>query len=107
MFAVFYRWTIKREQLAAFIEAWTAATLSFRAIGALGSRLHRSDEDDGPAEVSLYAYAEWPSRKAWEDARELTPVDPAVATVMREATISFEMTPLTPIADLLIRSVGD
>lgn len=103
MFAVLYRWTIKRESFDAFIAAWSSATESYRSIGALGSRLHRSDEQNSPSEVSLYAYAEWPSRDAWESARQLTPVPTDVAAAMRNATVSFEMTPLTVLSDLLDR----
>ena len=95
-----YRWKVKTELEARFIDAWSAATVAYRTIGALGSRLHRAD--DG----SLYAYAEWPSRNAWEDARGRSPIDEATGAVMREATLEFEMLPLEPLADLLARTDG-
>ena len=99
-FAVLYRWKVKPDLEARFIDAWSAATVAYRTIGALGSRLHRAD--DG----SLYAYAEWPCRKAWEDGRGASPVDDVTGAVMRDATLEFEMLPLEPLADLLARTSG-
>jgi heme-degrading monooxygenase HmoA len=96
-FAVLYRWKVNPDLEPQFVEAWATATAAFRAVGALGSRLHRSDSGD------LYAYAEWPSRSAWEEARAGSPVDAATAATMRRATLEFEMVPLDPIADLLVR----
>ena len=61
MFAVMYRWRLKPGTESEFVAAWADRT---RAIleteGGLGSRLHRAD--DG----SIVAYAQWPSRAAWE-----------------------------------------
>ena len=100
-FAVLYRWRIKAGAEDDFIRAWSVATTAFRTIGALGSRLHRTDDGE------FIAYAEWPSREAWEAARGSSPVDAGTAETMRNATLSFEMLPLEPIADLLARSVSD
>ena len=96
-FAVLYRWKVNPEVEPQFIEAWATATAAFRAVGALGSRLHRSDSGD------LYAYAEWPSRSAWENAKRESPVDAVTAATMRQATLEFQMVPLEPVADLLAR----
>jgi quinol monooxygenase YgiN len=66
MFVVLYRWKVKPEHEAEFIEAWshlTAEILSRQ--GSLGSRLHRSD--DG----LFVAYAQWPSREVWERSKEV------------------------------------
>jgi hypothetical protein len=99
-FAVLYRWKIRPEAAGAFVDAWVTATAAYKTIGALGSRLHRSAEGD------FYAYAEWPSREAWEHAGTQSPVDAATAAVMREATLEFEARPLSIEADLLTRSTS-
>jgi heme-degrading monooxygenase HmoA len=96
-FSVLYRWRVKPELEQEFIRAWSVATDAFKTVGALGSRLHRTDDGE------LVAYAEWPSRETWETARGASPVDAQTGAVMREATVSFEMLPLTPVADLLLR----
>jgi hypothetical protein len=96
-FAVLYRWKVTPDLESQFVEAWATATAAFRTVGALGSRLHRSDSGD------LYAYAEWPSRGAWEKAKTESPVDAVTAATMRKATLEFEMVTLDPIADLLVR----
>ncbi len=48
--------------------------------GALGSRLHRAE--DG----SWVAYAQWPTKDAWEQSRKLGSLNPSAAAVMKEAT---------------------
>jgi heme-degrading monooxygenase HmoA len=97
-FAVLYRWKVRPDAEEAFIAAWRVATGAFTAIGALGSRLHRGDDGD------LYAYAEWPSREAWETAKMCSPVDGATAALMRDSTLEFEAKPLDVEVDLLMRS---
>ena len=90
-----YTWTIAPDLEDDFVQAWSVATLAYRTIGGLGSRLHRSDDGE------FIAYAEWPSREVWQAAGEQSPVDEATSTTMRAATRSFSMRPLVPIADLL------
>jgi hypothetical protein len=97
-FAVLYRWKVHPSREHAFIEAWSTATLAYRSIGALGSRLHRAENGD------LLAYAEWPSREAWENANACAPIDAGTATTMRQATLEFEATLLEISVDLLVRS---
>jgi heme-degrading monooxygenase HmoA len=97
-FAVLYRWRVRPDAEEDFIAAWRLATEAFTTIGALGSRLHRGDDGD------LYAYAEWPSREAWEHAGTRSPVDRATAELMRDSTLEFEAKPLDVEADLLTRS---
>lgn len=96
-FAVLYRWTVAPGTEEDFIRAWSEATAAYRSIGALGSRLHRAD--DG----ALYAYAEWPSREAWQAAGKESPVPAAVGAVMKASTVTFEMIPLPIVTDLLAR----
>jgi len=99
-FAVVYRWKVRPDGHAEFVAAWREATRAFRTIGALGSRLHRSDSGD------FYAYAEWPSREMWQNAQSRLPVDATTAAVMRDATLEFEAWPLEIEADMLARSTG-
>ena len=99
-FAVLYRWKVRPEAAAEFVAAWREATVAFRTIGALGSRLHRGDDGD------FYAYAEWPSRETWESAKTRSPVGSETAAVMRDATLEFEARPLEIEADLLARTTG-
>ena len=54
MFIVLYRWKIKPEKEAQFINAWSEVTDYYREnFDSLGSRLHRGN--DG----IFYAYAQW------------------------------------------------
>ena len=63
MLIILYRWRIKPEKEAQFIEAWSEITAHFREnYGSLGSRLHRGD--DG----IFYAYAQWKSAEQRENA---------------------------------------
>lgn len=97
-FAVIYRWRIRSGMEDQFQLAWETATRSFiDERNALGSRLHKAD--DG----SWIAYAQWPTRQAWERSRELGPSDPDAAALMAEAIEeSFEPTLLHPVKDYLI-----
>lgn len=53
---------------ARFIACWSAMTDYFKAeAGALGSRLHRSE--DG----TYYAYAQWPSEAVYNASRDIEP----------------------------------
>lgn len=97
-FAVIYRWRIRDGQELAFRQAWERGTeCLMRRCGALGSRLHRCE--DG----SWMAYAQWPSREAWERATPLEALDSdcwdrlSKSVAERDAPIL-----LTPVADYLV-----
>ena len=97
-FAVIYRWRLRRGMEKQFQEAWakTTKTIKEERLG-LGSRLHR--DDDG----YWVAYAQWPSRRAWEQSRELGPADPEVSALMTAAVEeSFAPVVLEPVVDLLV-----
>ena len=98
-FAVIYRWRVRRGMEKQFQEAWAAVTETFMAERrALGSRLHRD------ADGCWVAYAQWPSRRAWEQSRELGPADPKVSAAMAAAIEeSFAPVLLDPVQDLLVR----
>lgn len=72
MYCAVYRFTMLDVPNAEnrFITAWTGITDFFKTeAGALGSRLHRGN--DG----AFYAYAQWPDKKTYEAAREVTPTE--------------------------------
>ena len=80
MFVAVYRWRVKPGREAEFRAAWVAVTeATYRTYGSLGSRLHRD------AEGGWVAYAQWPSRAAWEAAWKAgKPADPAATATMRD-----------------------
>ena len=73
MYCVAYKFTLlsnNSETRRQFIEVWSGLTTFFReSCGALGSRLHYSD--DG----SFYAYAQWPLKSVMEASRDMTPTE--------------------------------
>jgi quinol monooxygenase YgiN len=79
-FAVLYQWQIRPGKIRQFCDAWAVITEGLkRDHGALGSRLHRSEQG------TWMAYAEWPDRKAWESAGEAPPVNPEALKQLQEA----------------------
>lgn len=80
-----------------FQQAWEAVTKSLMAEReALGSRLHRAE--DG----TWIAYAQWPTKSAWERSRQLGPLEPMVSAAMREATAeSLDPILMIPVCDHL------
>jgi len=97
-FAVIYRWRLQPGLESQFVAAWERATHAIKAQrGGLGSRLHKLD--DG----SWLAYAQWPTRADWEQARAAPAPDPEASALMR-AAISESEPPLflEPVADLLL-----
>jgi quinol monooxygenase YgiN/catechol 2,3-dioxygenase-like lactoylglutathione lyase family enzyme len=70
MFCVIYQWQVKPEREQDFRDTWRKLTEAiFAQHGALGSRLHKSD--DG----SWIAYAQWPNRDCWENHAETLGVE--------------------------------
>lgn len=96
-FIVIYRWRLHPGKEAQFREAWERMTpILMRERGALGSRLHRAE--DG----TWLAYAQWPSKDAWEKSRATGPIDAEASRLMREAEVeSHPPLLLTPVADYL------
>lgn len=107
MFVAIYHWRVKPGREAAFRAAWIAVTeATYRTYGSLGSRLHR--DTDG----AWVAYAQWPSRDAWEAAwKRGEPADPAATAAMRDcveadsAGVQYEPTMSLEVADDLLRAV--
>lgn len=60
-FAVVYQWRIKAGMGAEFRAAWEDLTAWMeQRYGALGARLHRTDNGN------FVAYTQWPDQRAWE-----------------------------------------
>jgi len=79
-FIVLYRWKLHAGQEQSFVAAWSRVTQLLKAKrGALGSRLHQGS--DG----IWYAYAQWPTAEAREQAFALGSADPQASAAMREA----------------------
>ena len=96
-FCVLYRFRVEPARTDDFVRAWSALTEQIAAqFGGLGSRLHR--QEDG----LWAAYAQWPSRAAWERASALPSPDPEASAVMREVIVE-RLPPVLPdvVADLL------
>lgn len=101
MFAILYRWRIKPEKEAQFIDAWSKITAYYREnFDSLGSRLHRGG--DG----IFYAYAQWKSAEQREEAFAGSP-DLEVRAKMREAVEeSFPEVRLEILSDYLIQKIN-
>ena len=96
--AVIYRWRIRSGMEERFQQAWEVVTKSLtEEREALGSRLHRAEDD------TWIAYAQWPTKSAWERSRELGSLDPVATAAMREATEEFfEPVLMRPVCDHLL-----
>ena len=80
MFIALYRWKLKSGKEDQFREAWSQVTVAIREkSGSLGSRLHRSE--DG----TWVAYAQWPSKEAWQMDHPLDKAAAAARQRMKEA----------------------
>ena len=98
MLVFFYRWRVKPEKEAQFIEAWSEITAYYREnFDSLGSRLHRGT--DG----IFYAYAQWKSAAQRENAFRAAPKSEA-GNKMREAIDeSLPEVRLEIVSDYLVR----
>ncbi|HEY8562659.1 MAG TPA: antibiotic biosynthesis monooxygenase [Pyrinomonadaceae bacterium] len=97
MFVILYRWRVKSEKEAEFVEAWSEITAYYREnFDSLGSRLHRGE--DGV----FYAYAQWKTAAQRENAF-LNSSKIEAAKKMREAVAeSFDEVRLEILADYLV-----
>lgn len=97
---VIYRWKLRPGLEAQFVAAWKRGTqLIMQHRGALGSRLHKSE--DG----TWYAYAQWPSKEHWRAHQAAAPLDSEISRLMLEAEeVEFPPVCLTPAADFLLCS---
>ena len=96
-FCVIYRWKLVPGKEEQFRQGWEAMTVELREnAGALGSRLHRSDEG------TWVAYAQWPSREAWEKAAvETAAADKGMQQMVEAIAQRSDPEFLDPVADLL------
>lgn len=95
-FAALYRWKLKPGKEQQFIDAWSTATKALRGLGSFGSRLHK-----GPDDI-WYAYAQWPSSQARDDAFEQRESAPEGAILEDAILESFPEILLEPVADYLV-----
>jgi heme-degrading monooxygenase HmoA len=95
MFVAVYAFKVKPGMEERFQKAWADRTREIMSTcGGLGSRLHKND--DG----TFIAYAQWPSRKAWEEA---APGESEASEKMRETTTFTEtLYRLDVLEDLLV-----
>jgi heme-degrading monooxygenase HmoA len=86
MFAVIYRFSVRPGELNEFTAAWEELTILIRKHeGSLGSRLHRSGENE------YIAYAQWPERSVWEGSGKLLPPEADVVRKrLRDSCTSIE-----------------
>jgi heme-degrading monooxygenase HmoA len=97
MFIVLYRWRVKPEKEAQFIEAWSEITTYLREnFDSLGSRLHRGE--DGV----FYAYAQWKSTDQRENAFQNSPPSEAGKRMREAIEESFAEVRLEILSDYLI-----
>jgi hypothetical protein len=93
---VLYRWRVREDHEASFIQAWSKITEALLQKGSFGSRLHKGPDD------LWYGYAQWPSDEARLSAFA-EHSDPESARMMREAIIErLPEIPLTCVADYLV-----
>jgi heme-degrading monooxygenase HmoA len=84
MHVVIYRWRVKSDKEAVFLEGWAELTEAiYRTRGSLGSRLHRA------ADGTWVAVAQWPSEEVLRRSRELGPADEAAWKKMAEGSEEF------------------
>jgi hypothetical protein len=97
MFIMLYRWRVKREKEAQFLEAWSEITRYYlENFDSLGSRLHRGD--DG----LFYGYAQWKSAEQREHAFAGGAQSEAGALMREAVEESFPEIQLETLADYLI-----
>lgn len=97
-FAVVYQWRVKLGMEAQFRSAWEELTAWHREQrGALGSRLHRTDNG------TVVAYAQWPDRQSWERSCSLHEQDTELSRRLLES-VEETWSPmfLTTLSDRLV-----
>jgi len=86
MYCLVYRFELKADSEAQFLEAWKELTLLFREhCGGLGSRIHRDSQGQ------FFAYAQWPNQERRERASDLLPASAqAWRSQMAESCLKIE-----------------
>jgi len=100
LYCIIYRFTVRRGEETRFLAAWAEMTDAFiEFCHALGSRLHASLEQE------YIAYAQWPSREAWEKAELPIDIQESAGSEMRACCESIEtLFKLSPVDDRLIHN---
>lgn len=100
MFTVIYSFEVHPGMEETFIEGWKELTFLIRDYeGGLGSRLHQLSDNE------YLAYAQWPDRKAWEEAGGNLPDEAQVwRDKMKSSCVKIETKyELTVVEDLLVK----
>lgn len=102
MFAVIYNFRVREGHEQQFQESWCTRTEEIKVTyGGLGSRLHQAS--DG----RWIAYAQWPSREAWEAFGKSTAESTPAQLAMRAACESVEtLLELDVKNDLLVKGLS-
>ena len=98
MFAVIYRFKVKKDHENKFEKSWEAMTYEFRNVhGGLGSCLHKSENGE------YVAYARWPNRLTWERKKEIRNTK-AMASMKNSIEKSYPAIPIDVCNDLLFNN---
>lgn len=103
MFAVIYKSKIRKDKEALFVQTWKVIAQHFiKHRGALGSSLHKTDDD------FWIAYSRWPTRAmrdaSWGDNKEVLP-DEIITAIEQLKECQEEQHPeicMEVVSDLLI-----
>ena len=95
-FVALYSWKLKPGSESQFVDSWTKVTESLLECGSFGSRLHQG------ANGIWYAYAQWPSSAARDDAftkkKDLPDSFKMADAVLEQFPAIF----MEPVSDLLV-----
>ena len=98
MFVALYTFTVKAGSEDKFRDAWGCLTEAiFATHGSRGSRLHFGEGG------IWFAYAQWPSREVWEQARAQPSANAEASADMRECLAGPIETLLGEVCDDLLR----
>lgn len=96
MFAVIYKFKIKKGLEAQFEKSWADMTHEFRELhGGLGSCLHKDDDGE------YLAYARWPNREMWEMKKQIKNTK-AMDLMKSSIEKSYSAIPLKILDNLLV-----
>lgn len=100
MYTIIYTFTVKEGMEETFIQSWKSMTkLIYEHEGSLGSRLHKSDDND------YVAYAQWPDKEAFDNAGENLPKEAnEVRRMMRESCTEINTAYKLEVVEDLLKS---
>lgn len=92
MFTVIYSFKVHPAQCEVFEESWSQLTkLIYEYEGSLGSRLHKTSDQNELESIQYIAYAQWPSRLVWEHSGSTLPKEAeSIRNAMKNACLHIE-----------------